>query len=277
MIPVVYNHHQILANSDSLPPGAFKARDVFSLIKPDGLKHVQDFGPVDRAQLKVIHDPLYVDDVIMGRISNGFGTRNPDHTVSILFTVANMMAAANQVLLYQEPVVYSLSNGFHHAGWAHGGGYCTFNALILAAERLSEELKGSVLILDGDAHFGDGCVDILSCSAFKNSSTVYRHVGQQTPGYETQLEQITNEILNNEYVAVIYQPGADSYLPDKLGHGTFSRKAFRERDLEVFTACRSSKTPIIFNLAGGYGAPRYFHTLMMHYSTWESANEVFTK
>ena len=52
--------------------------------------------------------------------------------------------------------------GFHHAGYDHAGGFCTFNGLMVTACALRDEgLAGQVGILDFDKHWGDGTDGII--------------------------------------------------------------------------------------------------------------------
>jgi acetoin utilization protein AcuC len=52
--------------------------------------------------------------------------------------------------------------GFHHAGVANGEGFCVFNDVAITAKMLIEEYKiKRILIIDTDAHQGNGTMDIF--------------------------------------------------------------------------------------------------------------------
>lgn len=275
IVPIVYSENQIIRDR-TLPPGAFKARDVFKLVERETGLHVHDFFPVTEEHLWLVHDKDFVTQVLRGETLNGFRTRELSHIVSIRYVVGNLLQA---VTLTNPPnnfkAVFSLTNGFHHAGYDFCYGYCTFNALSLAAVNFYNEGGGRVLILDGDAHLGDGCIDIRNKLESAHESHDYLHIGTKQ-GWDNQKEEIINQLeVGEDYSLVIYQAGADSFIQDNLGAGTFTKQEFEQRDRDVFEACKVSDTPVVFNLAGGYGAPDYNHTLMLHYNTWQTANRVF--
>lgn len=271
IIPVVYSENQIIRDQ-SLPPGAFKARDVFMLVSRETGLRVTNFHPVTRDQLEQIHSKDFVNGVFDGKIENGFKTRSVSHLVAITYAVGNFLTSVNLINPDNDlQAVFSLTSGFHHSHYDSCYGYCTFNALILAATDFFRTYKRLVLILDGDAHYGDGCIDIISHLNLQEEMD-YAYIGSLDKEYH---RKVMDRIKEGPYGLVLYQAGADAYIHDNLGAGTLTKDQFEERDRNVFTACKEGKTPVVFNLAGGYGAPDYNHTLMLHYNTWKTANRVF--
>ena len=94
-----------------------------------------------------------------------------------LWTIGSLVTAA----LYAPTTplaVCSPTSGFHHAGYAHGGGYCTFNGLMVAAATFIQDHPGAKLgILDCDFHYGDGTADIL-----RRKPELAEHVVHHTSG-----------------------------------------------------------------------------------------------
>lgn len=73
-----------------------------------------------------------------------------------------MVAAAERVWLGELVNAFAfIGAGGHHAGRDFFGGYCCFNDVAIAIQRLREvHGLGRVAILDTDAHHGDGTRDI---------------------------------------------------------------------------------------------------------------------
>jgi acetoin utilization deacetylase AcuC-like enzyme len=77
--------------------------------------------------------PRYVRDVLSLRTSNGFGTVSEAVAESLRWTSGSFVAAAMHAWRSGR-IACSPTSGFHHAKYASGGGFCTFNGLMLAAE-----------------------------------------------------------------------------------------------------------------------------------------------
>lgn len=209
--------------------------------------------PVTRRQLALAHDREYVDAVLDGREPNGFGNCSPAVAATLTYTSGAMLAAARQALANGKAAVAPVS-GFHHAGFDFGGGYCTFNGLMVAACVLrSEGLVERVGILDFDQHYGNGTDDIIHQERI-------RWIDHFTAGQKWHRPQQAAEFLDRipAIVAamkrcdlVLYQAGADPHVDDPLG-GWLTTAQLRERDRRVFAAASEWKLPIAWNLAGGY-------------------------
>jgi acetoin utilization deacetylase AcuC-like enzyme len=149
-------------------------------------------------------------------------------------------------------------SGFHHAGYDHAAGFCTFNGLVVTARKLlNEGILRRVLILDCDMHYGDGTEEIITRLHLKQSihnATFGRwfHAPAQAHAYRERLREMVARF--GEFDLVLYQAGADVHVNDPLG-GVLSTAQMIERDRIVFEAAHASGTPIAWNLAGGYQKP----------------------
>lgn len=275
-IPIVYSHEQIIKDP-SLEIGAFKARNVYEMVSRDTNLCITDFPKASFEELGRVHSYEFVENLLTGKIPNGFRTTSASHIQSILKVNGNLLKAVQLVgnTPDKSEAAFSITSGFHHAGFDFCHGYCTFNALMLAAVQYHDRTGKRVLILDGDAHLGDGCIDILKRIPNLTSFIDYSFVGFRGFGYSIKKDRILYRVMTGHYGLVLYQPGADSFINDNLGAGSFTKEQFIRRDEEVFQSCRDSKTNIVWNLAGGYGAPGFTTTLQIHYSTWQTANRVF--
>ncbi len=66
------------------------------------------------------------------------------------------MVAAAKLAVETGRTNGSISSGQHHAKYATGDGFCTFNGLALAAKRALDSGTRQVLIIDTDAHGAGG-------------------------------------------------------------------------------------------------------------------------
>lgn len=267
-IPVVY--------CDDVGMGA---NEWISLSKPgllmNAIRHetrVIPPVPLGAPELTLAHSEWYVAGVTSLRAKNGFGDTRADVLKQIMAANACMITGAEMAL--QEGVAFAPVSGFHHAGYAGGHGFCTFNGLMIAFEKLfSEGRIRNALILDFDGHFGDGTQNIIG------ELGRGRVVTHMTRGYPfTEAESATSAaveaIQKLRPDLVFLQAGADSLDTDPFGAGYFSGEQWMARDRAIFNECKLTGTPIVWNLAGGYDGE---HTVKMHYGTWRSACDIWAK
>ena len=231
-----------------------------------------NFEPVSASLLKMTHNPAHIDALIAGDKPDGFGNRSSKDNVAIRYTVGNLLAAAE----YKVPVSFSLTSGFHHAGGDFCGGFCTYEALTLAAEIEHKFNDGRTLIIDEDAHYGNGCVSQIEalkmggyCAYMQSALTHTRHA-VDLPLFAQRLGKALDRI---KPTLILYQAGADNWAGDPLG-GSLSIEQLYERDLIVLMAARDRGIRIVVNLAGGY-AHNFEHTVRIHLNTAEAIKAVF--
>jgi acetoin utilization deacetylase AcuC-like enzyme len=187
-----------------------------------------------------IHAKHYVDGLYAGTETNGFGNKDQDILRSA-FTAVRCHTAAALFAFRHGVATWSLTSGAHHACYDHGGGFCTFNALIYAAKAVQDEYPGTnVLILDGDAHYGNGCVDII------------RKLGLEGIDYyrgRKESEILANKIRWERYDLILWNAGADAHKDDC---GDVSDSEWWGRDATVRDAALAHNIPLCVSLAGGY-------------------------
>jgi acetoin utilization deacetylase AcuC-like enzyme len=224
--------------------------------------------PIEPERMKQVHASAYIDGLMAGEIADGFGNKSKKDMQAIRTTVANFLAAA-ECALTTSPIVWSLTSGFHHARYAGGGGFCTINGLMLSAFELWKFHNARTLIVDGDGHFGDGCVDILEHKPeMKEYVSYFQHYDQRH--YRALLEQAIREHNPN---LIMYQAGADDWIGDPLG-GTNTMVELYQRDMTTFALAKLHGIPVVCNLAGGY-AENFQDTLLIHLNTGEAMKEVY--
>ena len=242
-------------------------------------------------KLKTLHDPKYVDAFLEGieplACSQGWDW-TPEIRDGVLAINRGQMTAAEIAL--EEGVAANVAQGFHHAVYHHGMGFCTFNGLALVAQ---EHPDKKVFVLDCDEHGGNGTEDFigrlpnLRQITINGSSFGCRNTHESrcvtldhvTDDFEPYLEALDLSIrLIDDWKPdlVIYQAGADPHFDDPLGSLNMTTNQMRERDRYVFSALKERGTPVMFVLAGGYQEPIEEKLMPLHVNTFEEAADVFS-
>lgn len=252
-------------------------------------KNFRDYGnhfskvvPVTKEDLALVHSEAYIRGVFDGTVLNGFENNDTAIAEACLWTVGSMLSAAREALEYPISPACSPSSGFHHAHRDYGGGYCTFNGLVVTAAKLiSERPSMNIAILDCDMHYGDGTHSILDASDRLSGNILHftagKHFHGDNPASESLefshwLHECIDEVNAAGIDLVLYQAGADPHVNDPLG-GFLTTRDMYQRDLEVFKHIRA---PIAWNLAGGYQKNRGKHVytdpvLQLHEQTMGAA------
>jgi acetoin utilization deacetylase AcuC-like enzyme len=111
-------------------------------------------GPVTESLVHLFHTPDYVARV-KSFCQAGGGQLDPDTVVSPGSYEAALEAVAVAVASSEHGDFALVRPPGHHAFPDRSGGFCIFNNMAIAAERLTKEGK-KVFILDIDGHLGDG-------------------------------------------------------------------------------------------------------------------------
>uniref|UniRef100_UPI004048B56F hypothetical protein n=1 Tax=Limnohabitans sp. TaxID=1907725 RepID=UPI004048B56F len=251
-VPVFYSP-QMVANSGSYSPSASKPEQVIQSWQLLGIPmQVTAPRPVSRDQLVRAHLARYVDGVLDCSLANGFGNRSAQVAASLPYTCGAMLDACWTALDNGIGAVAPCS-GFHHAGYGFGGGFCTFNGLMVAAQDvLTKNAAHKIGILDLDMHWGNGTQDIIDKLGLVSQVPHYsqHHRAEEAERFLSGLaQQITQQFGDCDLL--IYQAGADSHIHDPLG-GYLSTAQMHRRDYIVFATCRHLHLPVAWNLAGGY-------------------------
>lgn len=282
MIPVVYNSMMTMA--DSPEPSLRKPRVIKDLAftmfsEPKYELHVLESnvgGTLDSLISLKVHDKKYVHSVYNGISPNGFGSTETRVAVQGALACKGMLKAVDLVTQGRRCVLVPVS-GFHHAGFDSNHGFCTFNGLAYATLAFLRQGNKNVMILDGDAHYGDGTADILARQPQSVQDRVFHYSSRDA---RKDLEQpwwakeLTVETLTRHNIGlVLYQAGADAYKEDPFGAGYLDKSQYSVRDLVVFGTAYAAHVPIVWNLAGGYSPDPMLHTL--HGSTLMTCAEIY--
>ena len=213
--------------------------------------------PATAAQICMAHDRGYVEAVLACQIDNGFRDRSRAVANSLPYTSGAMLAAA-QAAINNRQIAVAPCSGFHHAGWDHGGGFCTFNGLMVTACALRN--AGAIRrvgILDFDEHWGDGTHDIVTKLGASDwvihySPSVDFGAAELAEAFIEAIPDLLSRFMQCDLV--LYQAGADPHIDDPLGGWMTTEQLYR-RDAAVFHALKGMRIPVAWNLAGGYQQP----------------------
>ena len=265
--------------SGGYSPSGQKPAAVYADCLEQHLIEPMSFEPVSHDDLCLAHSTAYVEGVFSGKTNNGHGNKNLDVAESTRWTVGSMVAAAREAV--RSRVACSPSSGFHHACYGTGGGFCTFNGLIVASRKLLVEgLVNRVGILDCDWHYGDGTDDIIQ--RLKLGSDIMHHTSgaqslRDSDHYFSWLDSAIEQLRDAKVDLILYQAGADAHIKDPLG-GLLTNEELSKRDSTVFERCCHDKIPIAWNLAGGYqkAADGSIHKVIeIHRETMRQCKRVF--
>jgi acetoin utilization deacetylase AcuC-like enzyme len=145
---------------------------------------------------------------------------------------------------------------------------------------LDDGFDRKVGIIDLDAHWANGTVDILAAMPdvaarvehFNFGGDVRDRTPQGIRAWMQELPWIVDGIASRCGL-VIFQAGADPHVSDPLG-GFMTSAEMRERDRIVFRTCARRRVPIAWNLAGGYQEP-FHRVLALHDATMEECVAAF--
>ncbi|RZM05471.1 MAG: histone deacetylase, partial [Sphingomonas sp.] len=116
--------------------------------------------PMPRRWLEAIHDPDYVAEVLEARVPREKERRIGFPIVPRLARRAELAPGGTWLaakLALVHGFAANAAGGSHHALYDTGAGYCVFNDLAIATNRLIAEGDARrILIVDLDVHQGDG-------------------------------------------------------------------------------------------------------------------------
>lgn len=254
-----------------------KAERFIAAVSKLGAVDVRAVPSADIEDLALAHRQTWAQDVVRGHAPDGYGLTDGVAPRFALAAVAAMAAAAKAALT-ERRIVCAPVHGFHHAGYDHSAGYCTFNGLIVALRSARDAIgvhNYPVIILDLDTHYGDGTAEILARLKLPNVRHV-THDPSKALGQRTQaalfnaLHGLASMVERYDVPPlVLYQAGADAHVDDPLGAGYLTTKELKERDRVVFDLVRRRRLPCAWNLAGGYQDME--KVLEIHLNTWQAA------
>jgi len=251
-------------------------------------------APASRADLLLVHEPSYVDDLLQARLSPR--TASSELPISREIIDAFLLASGGTICACEKALetgsAVNLAGGFHHSFPDHAEGFCYVNDMAVGIRRLQHLQKGlRAAVIDCDLHQGNGTAFI-----FKDDPSVYTFSMHQRDLYPLKEDSnwdihLRNGVGDDEYLAllekavpaiiqkfkpdfVLYQAGADPYREDQLGNLKLTIEGLKRRDGLVFDECKKHGIPVAALLGGGY-AMNTNDTVTIHVNTCLAAVEYF--
>ncbi len=175
-------------------------------------------------------------------------------------------------LALERGVAINLGGGYHHASGRRAGGFCVYADVPLALALLRREGKlGPALVVDTDAHQGDGTADAVRdwsdvrlLDFFEESIFPFPKVPEalavplppwtRGPAYLDELrDRLPPALREPRPSLLVYNAGSDVLDGDPLTSLSLTPADLAERDLFVVTEARTAGVPVAMVLSGGYG------------------------
>jgi histone deacetylase 11 len=288
MVPIIYSpRYNITAfGLERLHPfDSIKYGRIRDWLIRQGLRKARDFvapRPCSYADLLRVHTPEYLrslkDRRVLARILE----------VPVVGLLPGWMTAWRVLrpmcwatggtvtacrLALDQGLSINLGGGYHHASRDRGGGFCAYADVPLALFTLKAEGRfTSALVVDTDAHQGDGTADAVRGQSWAHLLDFYEGdlfpwpkakeempvpLSARTNGAEyldVLREHLPKALERSRPDLVVYNAGSDVLWSDPLSALMLTADEMAERDLYVITEVRERGVPLAMVLSGGYGS-----------------------
>lgn len=269
-------------------PGRIRA--LLNMLKTVDISDVAEIRTpvaIDEDELTLVHDNEYVE-YVKNLVESGGGMLDPDTYVSsdsweAALAAAGTVAYASEKAIENEHMVAvaAVRPPGHHARRTQGKGFCIFNNVAIAAEKLRRQgLK--VAIVDIDVHWGDGTAyifydtdEVLYTSIHQDPRTLYPFEGFPSQKGKGKGEGYTVNVplppgagddealmaLDKLVLPILeaYQPnillisaGWDTHWEDPLAELELTINGQWNLVNELYAFAESIGIPIVVALEGGY-------------------------
>ena len=257
--------------------GALKARDL--LVAP----------PLDDHDLALVHTPAYIAAIKHPTTLARYLLLDPARPWGASLLDAFLYASGGTVAALRcavdgKGIAVNLAGGYHHAQPDKAEGFCAIADVAIAIRRLrTQRFEGRVLIVDLDAHHGNGNAlifaedesvftfsihDVRWCDIAKRN-----HLDIELPPHtgdadylDVLVDHLPRIVSAFSPALVVYVAGSDPYVGDPLGVFDLSERGIFERDRTVTKQTFGKGIPLAVVTAGGYGETSW--RLYFNYFRW---------
>jgi histone deacetylase 11 len=286
MVPLVYSpgYNVTACGLERRHPfDSIKSQRIRDELIRQGLRRAGDFArPAfpTVGELKLVHTPEYLrslnNPLVLARILEVAVVAFLPSLFTQWRVLRPMRLATGGTVLacrlaLERGLAVNLGGGFHHASGSRGGGFCVYADVPLALALLHRQGKlKSALVVDTDAHQGDGTADAIRdwpwahIVDFFDRSIYPPKVREDIPvplepgtGGREYLERLADvlpgALSQFRPDLVVYNAGSDVLGTDRLSRLMLTPSEMAERDLFVVTEARRAGVPLAMVLSGGYG------------------------
>jgi len=261
----------------------------------------QDFiepRPATDEDLLLVHTPKYVKKVKSGTLSSLElqALELPFSSEVVRFfalMTGGTIATVEEAL--KNRLAFHIGGGFHHAFPNHGEGFCLFNDVAVAVEKMKKEGKiNRAMIVDADLHQGNGTafffrdkdyvftfsihqMDIYPSEKPESDVDVGLWSGDDDAAYLSALKPYFPKIYQDfKPDLLVYIAGADPFRNDMLSGLDVSKEGLKKRDQIILDNALKLGIPVAIVLGGGY-APEIEDTVDIHLNTVRAAARAWKK
>jgi acetoin utilization deacetylase AcuC-like enzyme len=251
--------------------------------------------PAEAEDLLLVHSSKYLNKLKKGNLSDSeILTMELPYTPELLefaclYVGGTILASENAL---EDGLAVHIGGGFHHAFPDHGEGFCVFNDVAVAAEKMKSEGKiGRAMVVDCDVHQGNGNALFFAKRDYVFTFSIHQmdiYPAEKPPstvdiglwfgdGDEKYLPQLRSNFprLFTEFKPdiVFFLAGADPYEKDQLGGLKVTVEGLKERDKIIIEEARKLDIPVVILFAGGY-AFDVLETVQIHLNTIKVAQKI---
>lgn len=253
-----------------------KYRLIYERLLGRGARKEDFVAPVQATEedILLVHYRKYVKKLKIGKLSPSEILTlelpySPELFRFALLHVGGTIRAAEIAL--EEGLAVNIGGGFHHAFADRGEGFCLFNDVAVAIEKLRRNgMIERAMVVDCDVHQGNGTatifaeredvftfsihqMDIYPARKASSSLDVELWSGDGDTPYLRALREHFPR-LYHEFTPdlVFFLAGADPYERDQLGGLSLTIEGLKERGRIIIEEARKMGLPVVVLFAGGY-------------------------
>lgn len=241
--------------------------------RSEGIACLMGAEPAAMEDLLAVHAPGYVEALRTGHpeaLASSGGAWSPGAVALALSVLGAFRAAIDHALC--EGISGMLGGGGHHAYPDHGGALSFINEIALGIRHLRRRGIQRVMVLDLDAHFGNGTVACFPddkdlflldyhgrASDFGHPGTPHRfrsfHLDPDARGYLAMLRRDLPDVLDAfQPEACLYLAGMDVFSGTPNPPLRLRRPDIERREDCVFRELSQRRIPVTYVHAGGYAS-----------------------
>jgi len=200
---------------------------------------------VIKDRVKIVNAvPAVEDDIAAVHTQNHLEMVRREGIYDIAALAAGGAVQAAQIGM-KEPCFALVRPPGHHASAGSSWGFCYFNNMAIALEKLKREgLINTAMVLDFDLHFGDGTVNILGSKGYVN---IYN---PSSSGRRDYLQGVRSFLEEGRADIIGISAGFDNHVDD--WGGLLQTGDYREMGQLVKEAAARNKGGCFAILEGGY-------------------------